>query len=310
MKYFTLPKTDINASRIVLGCMRTGKKSFKEVEALINTALDCGINFFDHADIYEGGESERVFGEFLSKNPSLRDKIYIQSKCGIHKENGVITYFDFSKKHILESVDSSLSRLKTDYLDVLLLHRPDTLMDPCEVAEAFDILKASGKVKYFGVSNQNPGHIELLQKFVKEPLCINQLQLSLAASTMIKADLNVNMENDSAVNRDGGILNYCRLHDITIQPWSPFQHGFFEGNFIDSPDYPELNKKLAELGEKYSAQKNAIAVAWLLRHSANMQPIIGTTTPSRVKEIAKAADITLTREEWYALFMSAGNILP
>lgn len=237
--------------------------------------------------------------------PSVRENIILQSKCGIRKG-----MFDFSKEHILNSVDGILSRLKTEYLDTLLLHRPDALVEPEEVAEAFDILEQSGKVRHFGVSNQNPMQIQLLQKYVKQPLVANQLQLSITNANMISNGVNVNMENDSAINRDGSILDFCRLNDITIQPWSPFQYGFFEGVFLGNEKFPELNKQIDEIAEKYQVSNTTIAIAWLLRHPANMQPVIGTMNVDRLIDCIKASDVHLTREEWYSIYRSAGNILP
>src|SRR5512145_2467908 len=242
MKNIKLPNNEMNASEISLGCMRISGMTDQEISTLIHTALDEGINFFDHADIYGGGKSEERFSEALNMNPSLREKMIIQTKCGIRKG-----YFDFSKEHILEAVDGSLKRLRTDYIDVLLLHRPDALVEPEEVAEAFTILESSGKVKYFGVSNQNPMQIELLTKSVRQKIYFNQLQLSITNTGMIDAGINVNMQIDRSVNRDGSILDYCRLKDIIIQPWSPFQYGFFEGVFLDNPKFPELNLIINEM---------------------------------------------------------------
>jgi predicted oxidoreductase len=285
--------------------MRISELSNPEISTLIHTALDVGMNFFDHADIYGGGQCEAKFAEALDMNASLRQRMHIQTKCGIRKG-----MFDFSKEHILEAVDGSLKRLRTDYLDVLLLHRPDTLVEPEEVAEAFTILHDSGKVHYFGVSNQNPMQIELLRKYVKQPLVFNQLQLSITNTGMIDAGINVNMENDASINRDGGILDYCRLNEITIQPWSPFQYGFFEGVFLDNPKFPELNQTIDRIAAAKGVTNTAIAIAWLLRHPARMQPIIGTTNPQRVKDVAKASDVTLSRQEWYEIYLAAGNKLP
>jgi len=305
MKYIKIPNTDLNASEISLGCMRIADMPKQDIATLIHTALDEGINFFDHADVYGGGKSEEKFAEALGMNPALREKMLIQTKCGIRKG-----CFDFSKEHILEAVDSSLQRLRTDYLDVLLLHRPDALVEPEEVAEAFTILENSGKVKYFGVSNQNPMQIELLSKFVKQKIAFNQLQLSITNTGMIDAGINVNMEIDASINHDGSILDYCRLKEITIQPWSPFQYGFFEGVFLDNPKFPELNQKIDALAAAKGVTNTAIAIAWLLRHPARMQPIIGTTNSERVKDICKASNITLTRPEWYEIYLAAGNRLP
>lgn len=305
MKTFTLPNTDLEASRIALGCMRMRDVDEKRAEEMVLTAVECGVNFFDHADIYGAGKCEELFGGVLKQHPGLRDQILIQSKCGIHKP-----YYDFSKQYLLSAVDGILSRLGTDHLDTLLLHRPDALCEPEEVAEAFAILHECGKVRRFGVSNHNPMQIELLQKYVDQKLCINQLQFSITNSTMVDAGINVNTARDGAVMRDGSILDYCRLHEITIQPWSPFCYGFFEGFFIGSDKYPELNCKLDELAEKYGVTNSAIAIAWILRHPAKMQPVVGTMNPERLRGIAQAADIELTRAEWYEIYKSAGNLLP
>lgn len=268
--------------------------------------MEAGINFFDHADIYGGGRCEELFGKAFVKTGIKREDVIIQSKCGIVP--GIM--YDFSKEHILQSVDSILQRLQMDYLDILLLHRPDALIEPEEVAAAFDILETSGKVLHFGVSNQRPMQIELLQKYTKQKLMINQLQFSIPVSNMIASGMEVNMQTDGAIDRDGSILDYCRLHDITIQTWSPFQYGFFEGIFIGSDKYPKLNALLDKLAEKYNVTPTTIASAWILRHPAKMQLISGSTSPKRIKEIAAASDITLTREEWYQLYLAAGHILP
>jgi len=305
MKYIKVPNTDMNASEISLGCMRISDMTNQEIATLIHTAMDEGINFFDHADVYGGGKSEEKFSEALDMDSSLREKMILQTKCGIRQGS-----FDFSKEHILEAVGGSLKRLRTDYIDVLLLHRPDALVEPEEVAEAFTILETSGKVKYFGVSNQNPMQIELLTKFVKQKIYFNQLQLSITNTGMIDAGITVNMQVDRSINRDGGILDYCRLKEIIIQPWSPFQYGFFEGVFLDNAKFPELNAKIDAIAADKGVTNTAIAIAWLLRHPAHMQPIIGTTNPQRVKDSCQASGVTLTREEWYQIYLAAGNILP
>ncbi|MBL4937056.1 aldo/keto reductase family oxidoreductase [Clostridium sp. YIM B02515] len=305
MKNISIGNGAINASQISLGCMRISEMPIKEAANLVNTALEEGINFIDHADIYGGGKSEEVFAAAVDMKPSVREKFIIQTKCGIRKG-----FFDFSKEHILNSVDASLKRLKTDYIDVLLLHRPDTLMEPEEVAEAFDILHKDGKVRHFGVSNQNPMQIELLSKYVKQKLIINQLQFSIMHTTMIDAGLNVNMRIDPAINRDGGVLEYCRLKDITIQAWSPFQYGFFEGVFLDNDKFPELNSVINRIAEEKGVPNTSIAIAWILRHPAKIQPIAGTTNAKRLKDICKASSIELSREEWYEIYRAAGNKLP
>lgn len=286
--------------------MRIDSLSLDALCQYIDTYMESGINFFDHADIYGGGRCEELFGKAFLKTGIKREDVIIQSKCGIVP--GIM--YDFSKEYILQSVDSILQRLQMDYLDILLLHRPDALMEPEEVAAAFDILETSGKVLHFGVSNQRPMQIELLQKYAKQKLMINQLQFSIPVSNMIASGMEVNMQTDGAIDRDGSILDYCRLHDITIQTWSPFQYGFFEGVFIGSDKYPKLNALLEKLAEKYNVTPTTIASAWILRHPAKMQLISGSTSPKRIKEIAAASDITLTREEWYQLYLAAGHILP
>ncbi len=305
MNKIKIARCDLDASEISLGCMRISSLSNQDIATLIHTALDEGINFFDHADVYGGGKSEEKFAEALDMTPRLRDTMILQTKVGIRKGS-----FDFSKEHILEAVEGSLKRLRTDHLDVLLLHRPDALVEPEEVAEAFTILQDSGKVMYFGVSNQNPMQIELLTKFVKQPIIINQLQLSITNTGMIDAGINVNMKIDASIDRDGSILDYCRLKEITIQPWSPFQYGFFEGVFLDHDKFPELNAQINAVAASRGVTNTAIAIAWLLRHPARMQPILGTTNPTRVKDACKASDVKLTRQEWYDIYLAAGNTLP
>lgn len=304
MKNITIGN-QINASAVSLGCMRMSDLDEKRVDAIMNTALECGVNFFDHADIYGVGNSERFFGEYLKRNPGVRDKIWIQSKCSIHDGQ-----FDFSKDHILKSVDGILSRLGVDCLDVLLLHRPDTLMEPEEVAEAFNQLETSGKVKYFGVSNQNMMQMELLKTAVKQPLIINQLQFSVTEAGLVTSGMNVNMKNAESVMHDGSFLEYSRIKNITIQAWSPFQYGFFGGSYIDNEDFPELNKKLGEIAEEYGITKTGVAASWILRHPANMQLIAGTMSPSRLAEICKGADVVLSRDQWYQIYRAAGHTLP
>lgn len=295
---------DLKVSSMVLGCMRIAKMEVGAVRALTETALEAGINLFDHADIYGKGESEEVFGKAL-KGTSLRERVVIQSKCGIRPG-----FYDSSKEHILVSVEQSLKRLDTDQLDILLIHRPDALAEPQEMAEAFTQLKNQGKVRYFGVSNHNPAQINLLQQALADKLLFNQLQLGLMHTPMIDQGINVNTQFDGAVDRDNSVLAYCRQHGITVQAWSPFQYGFIKGVFLGNPDYPDINKALEEMAEKYSTTPTALAAAWILRLPQSMQVVVGTTKETRVREAAKAADITLSREDWYALYRAAGNKLP
>lgn len=299
-------QTGLEVPSIVLGCMRFSEKSVKEMNSYIHFAVDRGVNFFDHADIYGGGRSEELFGEAFSSDSSLkREDVIIQSKCGIRKE-----CYDQSKEHIISSVDGILKRLKTEYLDVLLLHRPDALVEPEEVAEAFDELEKSGKVRHFGVSNHKPMQIELLKKYVRQPINANQLQFSLAVSNMIANGMEVNMINDGSIDRDGSVLDYCRLNDVTIQAWSPFQRPAWKGTFLGSREYKELNMVLKELAEKYGTDVSSIATAWILRHPAHMQVIAGTANEEHLQKIIDGAEIKLTREEWYKLYLSAGHPLP
>ena len=293
------------ASAISLGCMRMSGLSDERVDAVMDTALAHGINFFDHADIYGQGDAEVRFGGYLRRHPSAREHMFIQTKCALH--DGL---YDFSKEHILQAVEGSLKRLGVDCIDVLLLHRPDTLMEPEEVAEAFDKLESSGKVRFFGVSNHNHMQMELLGTAVKQSLCINQLQFSVTEAGMVTSGMNVNMKNAESVMHDGAFLEYARIHGITIQAWSPFQHGFFGGNFVDNDDFPELNAKLAEIGQAHGLSKTGVAAAWILRHPAAMQVIAGTMDPTHLEDICKAADVTLSRAEWYALYRAAGHRLP
>lgn len=299
-----LGKSGLNVPTVAVGCMRIAEMEEKKLDAFINTALENGANFFDHADIYGRGKCEEVFGKAIKR--INREDLIIQTKCGIVPGK----MFDFSYEHIINSVDGSLKRLGTDYIDVLLLHRPDTLVEPEEVARAFSELKSSGKVRHFGVSNQNPNQMMLLEKYMDMPICANQLQFGIMHAPMIQSDINVNMYNESAVNRDGGVLDFCRLNDITIQPWSPMQYGFFEGCFVDNEKFPELNEAMQKLADKYGVSKTTIAIAWILRHPAKMQPVTGTTNISRLKDSIKATEINITREEWYELYKKAGNILP
>lgn len=305
MKRIKLGNSDLETSEIALGCMRMHELSSTNAEAVIKNAIELGIDMFDHADIYGGGASESVFADAISMTDDFRESIKLQTKCGIRKG-----FFDFSKDHIIESVEGSLRRLKTDYVDSLLLHRPDALMEPEEVAEAFTILKDSGKVRHFGVSNQNPAQMALLQHYLDTDLIVNQLQLSLVHTPMIDAGFNVNMANDSAIVRDSNILDYCRLHNISIQAWSPFQHGMIKGPFIDNVMFPEVNQKLKLLADEKQVSNSAIATAWILRHPAVIQPVVGTMNPARLSSIAQASDVELSREEWYDLYRAAGNELP
>ena len=292
---------------IAVGCEHIVRLNQKEAEAFVETALEHGANFFDNADVYSDGRSEERFAAAARMSADRREKFIIETKCGIIPDRAV----DLSKKHILEAVEGSLKRLRTDYVDVLLMHMPDMLVDPEEVAAAWDVLHASGKVRNFGVSNHKPSQIQLLQKYVKFPIVSNQMQFSIVHDFMVSQGFYVNMTDDRACIRDGNVLDFCRLNDITIQTWSPFRYGFFEGIFLDDDEkFPKLNKKLQQLADKYGVTKTTITMAWILRHPARMQPVTGTTKAFRLEECLAALDIELTREEWYEIYFSQGNFNP
>ena len=309
MKTFNIVNGPQNVSAVIQGCMRMPGLSKEDAAKVIRTAYDCGINFFDHATCYgENGAAESKFAEAFPLTGIRREDIYIQSKCGLCFDRNE---FDWSKDNILSSVDDSLRRLNVDYLDTLLLHRPDLIYDPEEVAEAFDILEKAGKVRFFGVSNLVPMQIELLKKYVKQPLVINQVQLSLEQSQLIDQALYMNnKQTEFSINRDGHALDYCRLNDITIQAWSPLQFGMFGGSFIDNPDFADLNKALEEIAERENASKAAVAIAWILRHPAKMQAIVGTMNPTHIEDICKASDVKLSHHDWYTLYLASGKYLP
>lgn len=309
MKQINIVNGPQSASQIILGCMRMPALNTDDAADLIRTAYELGINFFDHATCYgRDGEAEMRFGDAFSKTGIRREDVYIQSKCGILSEKGE---FNWSKETIVESVDDSLRRLKLDYLDALLLHRPDLLYEPEQIAEAFDELEKSGKVRFFGVSNVPTMMLEVLRKYIRQPLVINQLQFSLDQSQLIDQTLYVNnLTTERSIDRDNGTLDYCRLHDITVQAWSPLQKGFFQGCFVDDPALPELNRVLGELGEQYGVSKTAIAIAWILRHPAKIQSIVGTMNTNHLRDICEATKVDLTHNEWYRLYLASGKYLP
>ena len=305
MKTIKFGKTGLEVPAIGLGCMRLTELEEWDIPKYIWHCISLGVNFFDHADIYGGGECERLFGESLKEIGIPRDQIILQSKCGIVPG----WMYDLSYENIIRCVDNSLKRLGTEYLDILLLHRPDALVEPEEVAKAFDELETKGKVRYFGVSNHKPSQIELLKTAVKQDIQTNQIQFSIPFSNIISSGMEANMNTDGAVDRTGDVLNYCRLNNVTLQAWSPFQSG--KGAFVDNNDgYPDLNWALGEISAKYNVTKSTIAAAWILRHPAKMQTIVGTMNYYRMLEISRAVDIELTREEWYRLYLSSGHILP
>lgn len=313
MRQIKIGNTNFTGSAVALGIMRMNKLSVDDAVKALETAHEAGINYIDSADIYGHGKSEEVFGEAFKKSSLTREDFYIQSKTGIY-ENPKLDYkttrYDFSKKHIISAVDGILSRMKIDYLDSLLLHRPDALMDPAEIAAAFDELQKGGKVRHFGVSNFNPMQVDLLQSGLSQKLLINQLQFSVMHTGPIDFNIHTNMTDPRSIDHDRGVLDYSRLHDMTVQAWSPFQYGQIEGNFIGNPKFPEVNAALQKLADQKGVSKNAIAAAWILGHPAKIQVIIGTMTPAHIIDSAKGADISLTAQEWYDIYLAAGNDLP
>ncbi|MBY8909876.1 aldo/keto reductase [Salinicoccus roseus] len=313
MEKIKLGGSSLEASRIVLGCMRIADMEDHALAKHINRAIELGINMFDHADIYGAGECERKFSKVLASEVN-REDILIQSKCGIRhagdSNNKEDQYYDLSKNYILDSVDGILERLGTDYLDLLMLHRPDALMEPGEIAEAFDRLHDSGKVRHFGLSNFHVSQFDFVQKHTDYKLITNQVQFGVGAPHMINSRMQANTPFEGASDRDGGLIDHSRLNDVTLQAWSPFHYGYFEGIIMDDPKYRTLNEVLEDIGQSHGLTKNAVAVAWILRHPANMQTIIGTTNTSRLEDIAKAAEAALTREEWYRIYKAAGHALP
>jgi len=314
MKHVELGNSGLMVPNVSLGFMRIQDRSKEEAKEVIQTAFDAGINFFDHADIYgnELGAAEKYFGEVSSELDINREDVILQTKVGIrgpYDDNGLtVKYYDFSKEHLLNTVDDALQRLQTDYLDALLLHRNDALFEPEEVAAAFDELESSGKVKHFGVSNHTSSQIKLLKKYLNQDLVANQLQFSAAHTGLVDFGINFNRKNDEAIDRDNGLLDYLRLHDMTVQPWSPIRGE--NGVLFNDPEYQVLNDALKEVGANHGIDQEAAAIAWLLRHPAKMQVILGTMTPERIKNYAQASDVTLTREEWYEIYRKAGNNLP
>ncbi|AZH79293.1 aldo/keto reductase [Microbacterium sp. Y-01] len=307
----TVPFGSTTAPAVVAGMMRIDDKDDAHIRSLYEAARASGIDFFDHADIYGGSmhHCEERFADALQLSASERDEIVLQTKCGIVPAQGM---FDFSYDHIVGQVEGSLRALRTDRLDVLLLHRPDILVEPQEVARAFDDLEAAGKVRAFGVSNHTPRQIDLLRTTVRQPLVANQLQLSLTHAPILAQPVAANMaaHEQSVVRDGGGIVEYCRINGITIQAWSPFQDGFSHGVFLGNPAYAELNEVIDRLAAAHDVTPLAIATAWITRHPAGMQVVLGTTTPQRVRDAAAGADLELSRPEWYELFRVAGHLLP
>lgn len=309
MRYIEFGPSKVKVSELVLGTMRIAPMTPDQVADLIEAALDAGVNAVDTAAIY--GPSERLIGEAFAARPGLRDRVWLQTKLGIRPHSRAkANYFDFSYDHIIESVENSLQLLKTDHIDSLLLHRPDILMVPEEIARAFQKLHDEGKVLDFGVSNQNVGQMKRLAHYLPFPITANQVQISCAFTPMIDSSFNVNMENDESVMRDAGILEYAYSKDIAVQAWSVLQHGYFGGVFLNDPDYAELNDCLALIASEHGVTPTAVAINWILRLPGKMQAIVGTTKTARVAESAAACDWEMSREEWYEIYFAAGHRLP
>lgn len=324
MATMPLLRRGIGASRLALGCMGLGggwnEESFgeaqvREAEAAVDAALEVGINFFDHADIYGRGKAESVFGEVLRRRPGLRDKILIQTKCGIRlaESERVPGRYDFSARHIAASVEGSLRRLGVEALDMLLLHRPDPLMEAAEVAEAFHRLNRDGKVRHFGVSNMSEGQIRYLQAGLEVPLIVNQLEMGLTRTGFLETGVHVNQEEARANTFPDGTLEYCRMQEVQIQAWGPLAKGYLSGRPLEGqPETVRATARLvATMAEEHGVPPEAVVVAWLLRHPAAIQPVIGTKRPERIRAAARALEVELGREEWYALYVAArGRVLP
>lgn len=310
MRYLNIAETGLCVSNIAVGCMHFTELTVKQARGLIDAAQEQGINFFDHADIYGGGVCEKIFADAFELTQKRRETIVLQSKCGIVPYEGG-AYYDFSKAHILDAAAQSLKRLKTEYLDLLLLHRPDTMMEPDEIAAAFDELECKGMVRHFGVSNFNPMQIELVQRAVRQPLAVNQLQLSVAHTPMIDTGLTVNMHLPQSVERTGNVLEYSRIKNMTIQAWSPLQRGFFDGPFLgDGERYPELNRTIGRIAQKYGVPETAVAIGWITAHPAKIQVVTGTTKIQRLADCCAGSELLLTRQEWYEIYAAAGNSIP
>jgi predicted oxidoreductase len=325
MKIQKIANTDLDVSRIAYGCMNIGgswdeqpltDSIRKQANATVQFALDLGINFFDHANIYCRGKSEEAFSGLWENSPALRQKIYLQTKCGIRfngdPDSGSPARYDFSREHILSSVEASLKRLKTDYLDVLLLHRPDPLVEPEEVARAFEDLYQSGKVRYFGVSNHTAAQLTLLQKYVRQPIIFNQVEFNLIHTQLLDEGIVFNQKNPR-LTRDEGSFEYCRLHDIILQAWSPLAVGLLTGRKTEksSEHLVKAIKQVSKMALEKGVPGEAILTAWILSHPAHIQPVIGTTNPERMRAACEGDKVELTREEWYQLFIAGrGEEIP
>lgn len=319
MHTLALPNTTLTISRLCAGCMGLGgtwddapstTEHVQQADHFVKAALELGITFFDHADIYTRGKAEEVFGRVLRATPGLRDRLVLQSKCGIRWKDtppGTPQRFDFSHDYILASVEGILRRLGTDRLDILLLHRPDVLWEGEEIARAFTTLHQAGKVRYFGVSNQNRFQMEALQSYLAFPLVANQLEMNLLHSGFAEVGISFNQRAPAYPDGWEGVMEYCRLKQVSLQAWSPVARGLLSGGneaALDEKGRATV-RLLTAMGRDRGVAPEAIALAWLLRHPAKIVPVLGTTRPARLAAAAKSVEVTLSREEWYRLFETA-----
>ncbi|MBT2567317.1 aldo/keto reductase [Arthrobacter sp. ISL-85] len=310
---------------VIYGCMGLGGSWSEEphgahhvdqAAAAVQTALDAGITLFDHADIYRSGKSEAVFGEVLATTPGLRERIRLQTKCGIRlNERGLQTHYDLSREAILERVDGSLKRLRTEYVDILLLHRPDPLADPVEVAAAVGQLMAEGKVRQLGVSNMSAAQIEVLQDRLETPVVANQLEMSLLKRAWLESQVLVNHPEHLDYSFPQGTLEYCTRNNVTLQAYGSLARGVYTGAEPESPTTAEAAtaELVSELAGQYSTSGEAVLLGWLMKHPAGIAPVIGTVNPDRIRACADAARVArdLTRADWYKLWITArGSNIP
>lgn len=295
-------------SRIIQGLMRSTSLSDEALYDLILFDLEQGITVFDLADIYGAGEAERKLGRILSLHKELRDKMFIQTKCSIVKDTD--TYYDLSYKHIMESVYQSLERLNITYLDSLLLHRPDILMDVKEIKKAFLELKEKGLVKHFGVSNFSKEAIEYLNSEVEGLIEVDQIQLGLGQMKILEEEINFNMNNDEGISHTSGTFFYLKRKEIQIQCWSPFLVGFFDGFIFDRDRYPNINYKLEELAYKYNVPKATIATKFLLMLDDKLAVVTGSMDKNHVLDSLRAEEFEMEKKDWYSLYKAAGKMLP
>ena len=296
-------------SRIIQGLMRTENKSENDIYEIIKYDLDHGIYFFDTADIYERGVSEIKIGHVLKGHPELREKMFIQTKGSIRfcESTG---YYDSSYEYIKKAVNDSLERLGLDYVDSYLLHRPDIFLDAKEVALAFNELYEEGKVKHFGVSNYPKEIIEYLKTEVKQEIEFNQVQLGVGNTLLLDEVFNFNTGFPGGVQKTSGTYFYLKQHNIQIQAWSPYIVNFFEGSLFDENKFPEMNKELNRLAEKYHTSKCAIATAFILNLNKDITVVTGSMDIRHIQESLDGEDIILSKEDWYTLYHACGHTLP